>query len=150
MQKRNAVRPLSSQRAAYAAKNVRWLVQQKKNVVWLSQNKRSNNLYAGQKGEKMRATEKNKIIKNIMQNFDFERVHRVMIFFNWWWSPHNGVPTIKEIKQQAQQLLGDVLLERGVDYSATGGFIASKNKRGVNLLFRITESTYEWPEKENK
>lgn len=47
-------------------------------------------------------------IKEIMDNFDFEKVHRVMRALGWEWRDF-GTPTIEEIKKVAEELLNDTI-----------------------------------------
>lgn len=47
-------------------------------------------------------------IDYIMDNFDFERVEKVMEFLEWKWSPSNESPSGYEIKRYARQLLKQV------------------------------------------
>ena len=48
-------------------------------------------------------------IFEIMDNFDFERVHKVMETLDWKWASTRGVPTLRDIELMAQRLLYDVV-----------------------------------------
>ena len=62
-------------------------------------------------------------IEDIMENFDFQKVHDVMEQLDWKWAmSKNGVPTIDEMKHEAKRLLIDACVERTC--VATGGFRA--------------------------
>lgn len=78
---------------------------------------------------------------NILENFNFEKVHTHMKYTKWTW--HNGegedgVPTIEQLKETAQYLLLQVI-PNGMEYGqvATGGFQALKFPWGLSLNFCI-------------
>lgn len=74
------------------------------------------------KESKLTYTQKMKI-QNIMEDFDFQKVHNVMKQLDWRWaSTKHGVPTIDEMKYEAKRLLIDACVERTC--VATGGFRA--------------------------
>ena len=51
-------------------------------------------------------TEKQRLaIDDIMDNFDFHKVHRVMEFMNWQWSGE-VVPSVSEMRKEARRLVG--------------------------------------------
>lgn len=68
------------------------------------------------------------IIDEIMDNFNFHKVHKVMKCLNWKWTfSENGVPEIYELKEEARRLLNECLysiIKHGEDSwsIATGGF----------------------------
>jgi hypothetical protein len=47
------------------------------------------------------------MLQDIIDNFDFDRVHNVMDYLNWQWATCSGVPTIEELKEKAISLLRD-------------------------------------------
>ena len=62
-------------------------------------------------------------IDDIMENFDFERVHKVMDMLEWrWGSAKNGVPSVEELKKEAKRLLVSACVEK--NHISTGGFKA--------------------------
>jgi hypothetical protein len=80
----------------------------------------------------------------IIDNFDFEKVHRCMTLMDWRWATTNGVPSLEDIKNTASRLLLDVII--GIRFSATynvgtGGFHVTYDKKydGILLSFVITE-----------
>lgn len=83
-----------------------------------------------------------KLIFEIIREFDFHKVHRYMESVNWQWR-NEGVPSIGTMKKLATRLLRDVAYG---DYStvATGGFMATaygKEKYGqleLHLYFVLT------------
>jgi hypothetical protein len=72
-------------------------------------------------------------INEILDNFDFEKVKRVMDFLNWEWAGSNGVPEIYELRQHARKLMNTAVTEclksKGTDYTTEcGGFRVECNK----------------------
>lgn len=48
-------------------------------------------------------------IHDVIECFDFEKVHRVMRFLNWGWAfTNNKVPSVTQIKEQLLEMLFDV------------------------------------------
>lgn len=93
--------------------------------------------------------------KEILNNFDFEKVHRVMEFLNWTWvTKKNGrkIPSVKKMKKRASLLIDEALksLKKSevTEYSAeTGGFEAyafyGEEGLEITLKFVVDEwSTY--------
>lgn len=75
--------------------------------------------------------------KDIMGNFDFDKVHKTMKLLNWKWA-NIGVPSISEIKKNAKYVMNRAYeLESG--YCATGGFEAKVTKHGLSLKFTVTD-----------
>ena len=82
-----------------------------------------------------------KLIDDIMDNFNFEKVHKVMKFLNWtWWNLETMkeyVPTIQDIRSSARDRLKTVLLEK-CGYCESGGFVARKyDDDTISLEFKI-------------
>lgn len=80
----------------------------------------------------------------IMENFDFEDVHEVMVQFKWTWASAGGVPTVEQIKDEAAKLLWDLVNATDYDTVATGGFEARKDFSEyddpfIELKFVLTE-----------
>lgn len=60
-------------------------------------------------------------IESIMDNFDFDKVQKVMEFLNWKWvSTENGIPSVQELRSQARRLIKEAIEEKV--RIATGGF----------------------------
>lgn len=78
----------------------------------------------------MKNTEKRK--KEVLDNFDFERVHKVMELLEWTWATkkkEHKIPSVKKMKKHASRLIDDALKglkKSGLEqYSiSTGGFEA--------------------------
>ncbi len=84
-----------------------------------------------------------KIVKSIMREFDFYRVHKVMSAMDWKWVDDTGpadmsIPTTDRLKKCAQDLLLRAYNEKSKKWSiGTGGFMAKKNKHGLSLTFEV-------------
>ena len=79
-------------------------------------------------------------IDEILDNFDFVKVHKVMEHLDWKWSTENGVriPTIQELRVEARGLLKSTIKEN-ISCISTGGFHAEKitDETGTSLALRF-------------
>ena len=82
-------------------------------------------------------------IKSILNNFDFNKVKKIMDVLNWKWaSSKNGFPDMDEIRKLATRLLIDACVEK--QNISTGGFKAVYDDNGdgdpyVGLEFIVEE-----------
>jgi phage pi2 protein 07 len=83
-----------------------------------------------------------KIVEEIIDYTDFEKIHKVMEALNWTWATTEGrVPTEEELKEQAKSLLFESLKKKC--NVATGGFwieyLAPDEDadEGINLSFSV-------------
>ena len=77
-------------------------------------------------------------IEEIMNNFDFEKVYRIMKFLDWEWSCVNRVPNVKELKATARKLLEDLDSVQS-EYIGTGGFVAEDYGGNYRLTFQVED-----------
>ena len=87
------------------------------------------------------------MINEVLAHFDFEKVNEVMKAINWTWAGYKGVPSIKDLKESAeerlQNVIDQVLSPNNTEHyeigwiSATGGFKATAWKHKDNTLARI-------------
>lgn len=85
-------------------------------------------------------------IEDIIDEFDFERVKKVMDFLEWEWvDAEIAIPRIGELRKKARLLLSEVaikvLCNAEIDAEsniATGGFRASAYKYDDKVQFRLT------------
>ena len=69
--------------------------------------------------------QRNKIINDIIESFDFEKIHNVMEFLNWtWYDAENGVPCVKELECKLMDMLNTLFKEKCNSVN-TGGFFVS-------------------------
>jgi hypothetical protein len=101
------------------------------------------------------ARKKYDMINEVLAHFDFEAVNKTMKALNWTWATVEGVPTIQQLKESAEermsQAIDQVLSEKNKEshevawISASGGFkaMAWKTKKGklarVQLEFIVSE-----------
>ena len=78
-------------------------------------------------------------IDDIMDNFDFKRVHDVMEAVEWSWH-YYGVPEESDIRKEARRLLKDVASKKHC-IVATGGLEAhyDKDEDMCGLKFVVTD-----------
>lgn len=79
-------------------------------------------------------------IDEIMDNFDFARVHNAMVALKWEWSSTGGVPELSQVKKMARKLLRETMENKDLDngsYISTGGFKVSKYEKHYELSFEV-------------
>ena len=79
-----------------------------------------------------------------MDIFDFDQVHKVMVFLDWKWANKNGgleVPEKYELRSEARRLLKTAIEEKTT--VSTGGFQAeyTENEEGgwIDLKFVLSD-----------
>jgi hypothetical protein len=78
-------------------------------------------------------------VEEVLEAFDFERVHRVMEPLGWTWANLGRVPTRAELAAEARRLLVELDGKPGVHGS--GGLRASYKEDGtLSLKFILCES----------
>lgn len=73
-------------------------------------------------------------IENIMLNFKWQRVAKVMKALNWTWVNNKQPPTIEEMQKHARGLLFDVCKPKFTG-CRSGGFYASRYGKTLRLEF---------------
>ena len=93
--------------------------------------------------KKMSETDKTKLrdamIKDIMENFDFIKVYKVMEYLKWEWYGCNGVPSIYLLFNKAEALLKEAYAKNTT--IAYGGFMASMENGSLSLSFVLESMT---------
>jgi hypothetical protein len=94
------------------------------------------------------------VIDEIMKDFKFAKVQRVMETLNWRWLPLGRVPTVSDLRKTARELLTEAANGGDGCCCETGGFSASNNMstevgdEGAHLTleFTLESSAYneEW------
>lgn len=87
-------------------------------------------------------------IMDCLDEFDFERVHKVMTFLDWTWSD-GGVPDILALRRNCRKYLQEVvrgaLEHNGFYITATGGFrYESKLYEDGFLWLRMSFTIEDW------
>lgn len=86
-----------------------------------------------------RKKEYDTMVREILDDFDFEKVHSVMNFLNWKWVNLGHVPTVADLQAEASRLLVSLKGEPGI--KGTGGLRASFKQDGtLSLKCILTES----------
>ena len=79
------------------------------------------------------------MVQEILDDFDFEKVHSVMNFLNWQWANLGHVPSVKDLEKEARRLLISLKGEPGI--KGTGGLRVSLKQDGtLSLKCILTES----------
>lgn len=87
------------------------------------------------------------MITDIMEDFDFEKVRKVMLMLDWKWDIGNGemtVPSVYRMTKKAEQLLRDAAKDYGKKDHHTissGGFTATLYEDMLTLSFELEEVT---------
>ena len=80
-----------------------------------------------------------KQVEEVIESFDFHRVHRVMDLLAWTWANIDRVPTEADLAAEARRLLSELEGRPGVHGS--GGLRASYKEDGtLSLKFILCES----------
>jgi hypothetical protein len=82
--------------------------------------------------------ESGKLIDEIMDEFDFEIVHRTMKALDWKWSGCDGIPSIGDLRRMARELLQELLRNDKYHLTGTGGLYAYRIADTVGLRFEVT------------
>ena len=84
-------------------------------------------------------------IEQIMDNFDFEKVHKAMVALEWeWYFGLDGsrIPSVGALKKRAGELLSnvdDLICEGDTITSSSGGFEAKYVDGCLSLSFIVEE-----------
>lgn len=87
----------------------------------------------------MKQANRDRRIREILKNTDFNKIHTAMVALNWEWVPVGAAPTTKQLKETAVQLLLEVADKKPGDFISTGGFKATRVKKGLALAFQLEE-----------
>lgn len=80
--------------------------------------------------------EKQKIIDEVMDFLDFDKIHKVMLLLNWSWARYNQVPETYEIRQFLRELLHE-FIDQELNELQCGGFCIRKYNEGIRVSFEI-------------
>ena len=87
------------------------------------------------------------MVTAVMEDFDFDKVHKVMVYLDWRWTIENDertVPSSYRLMKTADRLLRECAQYYGdKEFHAvgTGGFMASLDNGCLSLQFILTEMT---------
>lgn len=86
------------------------------------------------------------IIEDILDEFDFDKVHEVMTHLHWTWHtdfPPPEVPTVGQLRKRARELMKS-LLDQKEGGTSTGGFWASKKTFDGEPFYRLQFVVSTW------
>lgn len=93
--------------------------------------------------------QEDRIIKEVMEFIDFEKIHNVMVHLDWKWgnfsNGNSRVPSVEDLKEEAERLLREAWKKQCS--IATGGFHVTYEKSedewspGLGLRFEIEGCT---------
>ena len=83
------------------------------------------------------------MIDEILDEFDFEKVHRVMQALNWKWQSSPDVPSIADLRRMARSLLKQVVESKGLHSVGSGGFTAYMHHGLLGLRFDVASHEIE-------
>lgn len=98
-----------------------------------------------------------KMINEVLDDFDFEKVHAVMTLLNRRWfvlsKATSVVPTVEMLRERARYLLENVAIYFGDDkphFISSGGLNVILVKYSLTLQYILTEAGIEYEPKKNK
>ena len=78
-------------------------------------------------------------VEEILENFDWLKVHKTMVALDWHWIETDGVPGVYQMIQQAKRQLRNAAGLAEGDFSSSGGFVAYNLGDGqLRLTFEVT------------
>jgi len=78
-------------------------------------------------------------VGQIVDRFDFQKVHDYMVLTQWKW--YDEVPTMDDLKRTATRLLVEAQMDpQEVVSMGTGGFRVYKLPWGLELVFALTRA----------
>jgi hypothetical protein len=87
-------------------------------------------------------------LKELIDSFEFDKVHKVMTELNWTWADR-GVPSVEAMKDRVRDLYNSIenrVVSNEFGYCSTGGFHLSYNPdedEELRLVFEaVTDSVY--------
>ena len=86
------------------------------------------------------------IIDNILDEFDFDKVHRVMEFLNWGWTDGSHpleIPTTGQLRKRARTLMKGLIGEEDGG-TASGGFWITKKTFDGEPFYRLQFVVSSW------
>lgn len=90
--------------------------------------------------KKLTDEEKAKLVDNILNDFDFKKVLKVMRFLDWKW--RGKTPTLSQLRREAERCLYTTLNTENCMWCGTGGFMAYIDEECLGLNFRVEECLY--------
>ena len=81
--------------------------------------------------------ERDNHIREVLREFNWAKIHKVMKVLDWQWAPINRVPTIGELKDQARRILEAAWDCKG--RTEIGGLVAEYEDKSLYLSFCVDQ-----------
>jgi hypothetical protein len=87
--------------------------------------------------------ETKKIIDELIEVLDIEKIHKTMVFLEWKWADSSDnsfdVPTKKAIEKTAKYLINKALNSKDKNATiGTGGLVVEKTGKDIKIRFELT------------
>ena len=82
-------------------------------------------------------------IEEVMDWFDFEKVHRVMTMLDWKWANTGGVPEIPDLRKRVRDLMRSLWNSEDVCHG-TGGFMVRLYREENWTRFSVAFQVADW------
>ena len=83
------------------------------------------------------------IIEDILDEFDFSKVQKVMEALDWTWHDSDGVPTLGQLRKKARSLM-KYCIGHSQYTTATGGFHVHKETHDGITFYQLQFVVTEW------
>jgi hypothetical protein len=83
------------------------------------------------------------IIEDILDEFDFSKVQRVMEALDWTWHDSDGVPTLGQLRKKARYLM-NYCIGHHTFTTATGGLHVHKETYSEKPYYQLQFVVTEW------
>lgn len=83
-------------------------------------------------------------LDELLSDFDFERVYKVMETLDWYWITAEGVPEVEDMKESVRHLYSSMessIIEKIPMHSSSGGFLLKYNPEEDEELRLVFEAT---------
>lgn len=81
----------------------------------------------------------NKNLKQLIENFNFVKVHTTMVHLDWHWSEYENVPTVGQMVIKVMSMFDDLNTSNDTNLISTGGFTIEKINSHYKLFFAVDE-----------
>lgn len=107
---------------------------------WIKDNTVNSYLYAPQK---IGIIDYRDVIDDILDNFDFEKVHQTMVALNWKWAGYKEVPEVPDLRKFARTRLKEAYTRKTT--VSSGGFKATYERWSqVRFTLRLEFIVTDW------
>ena len=87
-------------------------------------------------------------VDDILEKFDFEKVHAYMVLTGWEWGTPMHIPSVSELKHTARRLVTELMESPNSRFVSCGGFTVEYHdydeEPEITLSFEIEDSSTYW------